>query len=324
MVIDEPAAEVVRMIFRLAAEGCGLVEIERRLYEEKRPTPGEYKKRRKDVHYSEFSCVWSKSVILKILQNEQYLGTYVAGKTGNSEIGSSKQVKKSKSEWVIIPHHHPAIIDEALFEAVRERMNQRKEPLRARRLGTVAWYAESRKIPLKGMVVCGCCNHVMDLSMTKNARFQCKYTRAIHEAECHRLSVLERELSDMLFEVISKQAQVILTEYDRQISALNDRKRRLYERLILGELTIEGYKTEKMPIDAELTRLGQIHAALATELEKLAQDGQRKKLASQVCAENAQTPALVDLLIDKVLIFPGERVEIKWKVADFFDAEDVG
>ncbi len=342
IVIDEPAAEVVRMIFRLAAEGCGLVEIERRLYEGKHPTPGEHKKHRKDAYQSELSCVWHKSVILQILQNEQYLGTYIAGKTCKPEIGSHSQVKKSKSEWIMIPHHHPAIIDEALFEAVRERISQRKEPLRARRFGTSERYAENLQIPLRGKVSCGCCNHAMALSSTRNARFHCTYTRAVHDAECHRLSVLAHELSDMLFEVISKQAEVILnvdklndigqidarlarqTEYERQIAALNSRKRSLYERFILGELTIEGYKAEKVSIDAELARLGQINTALSSELETLTQDGRRKKLASHVRAENRLTPALVDLLIEKVLIFPGERVEIKWKVADFFDAVDVG
>ncbi len=39
MVIDEPAADVVRLFFRLTAERCGLVEIERQLYSKKHPTP---------------------------------------------------------------------------------------------------------------------------------------------------------------------------------------------------------------------------------------------------------------------------------------------
>ncbi len=113
MVIDEPAAEVVRLIFRLTAEGCGLVEIERQLYAGKHPTPGEYKKHQKDVYRSELSCVWHKAVILQILQNEQYLGTYIAGRTRKPDIDSAKQVKKDKSEWIMIPNHHPAIIDNA-------------------------------------------------------------------------------------------------------------------------------------------------------------------------------------------------------------------
>jgi hypothetical protein len=286
--------------------------------------------------------VWHKSVILQILQNEQYIGTYIAGKTSKPEVVSARQIKKDKSEWIRIPNRHPVIIDEALFEAAREQINQRKEPLRARRLGTAERYAANLTMPLKGKVYCGCCNHSMALSSTKNARFHCNHTRAIHDAECHRLSILQSELSDMLFDVISKQAQVILNigklsdvgqinvrltrqaEYSKQIVALDNHKRRLYERFILGELTIEGYKTEKAPLDAETQRLAQISAALSSELEKLAQDGRRKKLASQVCAENGLTPALVDLLIEKVLIFPGERVEVRWKTADFFDAEDVG
>jgi len=43
--IDEPAAETVRLIFELYKDGHRLSEIAALLYKEKRPTPGEHKKR---------------------------------------------------------------------------------------------------------------------------------------------------------------------------------------------------------------------------------------------------------------------------------------
>jgi hypothetical protein len=156
------------------------------------------------------------------------------------------------------------------------------------------------------------------------------------------LRISANELSDMLIEIITKQAQVVLNidqlrdvgkidarlvrqaGHDKQIAALNDSKRRLYERLTLGELDIEAYKTEKAPLDAELARLGQVNAALVSELAEQAKDATRQKLAAQASAENGLTRALVDLLIDKVLVFPDNRLEIKWKVKDFFDTDDGG
>jgi DNA invertase Pin-like site-specific DNA recombinase len=84
--IDEPAAETVRLIFNMAAEGQSLAKITARLYADKRPTPSEYKgqKRKEPEKYKPF--VWGKSVILNILADEQYIGTYTAGKTRKPDV----------------------------------------------------------------------------------------------------------------------------------------------------------------------------------------------------------------------------------------------
>jgi hypothetical protein len=51
---------------------------------------------------------------------------------------------------------------------------------------------------------------------------------------------------------------------------------------------------------------------------------ERKKIAAAVKLEKKLTRALVDILIEKVLIFPGERVEVQWKFAEFFDVRNGG
>ena len=139
--IDEPAAETVRLIFEMYKNGYSLPEIAARLCKDKRPTPGEYKKR-----IPVPSCLWSASHISSRLHDEQYIGTYIAGKTMCVEVGSSKSVKVDATEWIRIPDHHPAIVDKAVFEAVREKIAQRTKPRHKRKLGAGKQFSPGEKV----------------------------------------------------------------------------------------------------------------------------------------------------------------------------------
>ena len=90
--IDENSAETVRLIFDLYSSGFSLAKVAARLYEDKRPTPSEYRRGMDNP-----ACIWGKPVILDIIHDEQYIGTYTAGKTRKVEVGSSKTVQVDKS-----------------------------------------------------------------------------------------------------------------------------------------------------------------------------------------------------------------------------------
>jgi len=139
--IDRPAAKIVRLIFKLYQDGHGLSEIAARFHKAKRPTPEEYKKRIADP-----SCLWSASHLFPMLRDEQYIGTYVAGKTKCVEIGSGRSVPVDKSEWIRIPDHLPAIVDKAMFEAVQERIAQGTKPRRKRKLEAGQQFSSSEKV----------------------------------------------------------------------------------------------------------------------------------------------------------------------------------
>lgn len=113
MVIDEPAADTVRWIFELAGKGRGTAEIQSLLYTDNRQTPTAYKK-------GEVSCLWEKSIIRKILRDEQYIGTYVAGKTKTIEVGSKNVVQIPPEDWIRISNHHPAIVEREIFDKVKK------------------------------------------------------------------------------------------------------------------------------------------------------------------------------------------------------------
>jgi len=85
---------------------------------------------------------------------------------------------------------------------------------------------------------------------------------------------------------------------------------------------VEDYTAAKTILDAELRRLVQVCTTLSAETSKIATkksaDGERKKIAEIVSAERTLTRTLVDLLIDKVYVYPTNHIEVVWKIAEFY------
>ena len=57
--------------------------------------------------------------VLRMLEDERYIGTYVIGKRAVTEIGGHRIRLKDESEWYKIPDHHPAIVSKELFEQAK-------------------------------------------------------------------------------------------------------------------------------------------------------------------------------------------------------------
>ena len=143
----------------------------------------------------------------------------------------------------------------------------------------------------------------------------------------------------MLYEILSKQAQVILNvvnlanagrldvqlarqaEYDKRIEGCLDQKRVLYEQLILKQITMEDYKSQKAAVDSELDRLREIHSNLKVQTSRMEMNEKAKsartELAREVVRTGGLTAGLADTLIDRVYIYPNNQVEIVWKMKDF-------
>ncbi len=151
--------------------------------------------------------------------------------------------------------------------------------------------------------------------------------------------IAEAELEGLLFEVLSKQAQIILgldnlsnarqldiqlaeqAEYDNRIEEYMDKKRVLYERLVMKQITIEDYKAQKAAIDIELERLREIHSKLKMQTSQMQMDEEEKsaraELAQEISEAGGLTTELAETLIDRVYIYPDNQVEIVWKMKDF-------
>ena len=253
---------------------------------------------------------------------------YVMGRKQVVEVGSSRVRNRDESEWFRIPDHHPAIISKELFQRVQE-LKPKKRCIKK----NVHLY------PLRGKVFCGCCGHAMPRNPSKSHFFVCKHTEVDQSAACHGLRIAEKDLEAILYEIISRQAQVILnvenlsnaslldtkiathTEYSQRVESCLDRKRVLYEQVLLKEITLEDYKAQKADVDAELERLRQVQGALSAEIAQAKMDAKTKnarlELAQEISAASGLNTALADALIERVDIHPGNQVDIVWKMKDF-------
>ena len=330
METDEEAADVIKLIFESALILRNAHDVAKLLYEKKIPTPAEYRKAHGNGMHntSRSNGIWQRSTILRFLEDERYTGTYIIGKRAVMEIGSNKSRLKPESEWIKIPDHHPAIISKELYEQVQSVILKFKCPKTPR-----------ADYPLKSKVVCGCCRHAMQLATRLQRAFVCRHTMVDKAAECYKHEIGEHELEDLLFEIISKQAQVILntddlgnsakiplhveqqSEYEKRIELFREEKRRLYENLILGSVTAEAYKAKKSTIDTELTRLNRAYDSLKAETAVMVasktSDDEIRRLAESASNEGRLSKALVELLIEKVYVYPSNRVEIDWKIRSF-------
>ncbi len=326
MEIDEPAAETVRLIFALALDGVSASKIAARLYDEKRPTPGEYKRLLRQNTGNPPRCIWERSAIQAILANEQYIGTYTAERTKRLEVGNKRSIRLDDSEWIRMPNHHPAIVSPDTFHIIKERRKEKAEPQRKRKTSTSERYGTISS-PLKGKVFCGSCGHRMTLSATVNPAFQCTYTRAAPDAECHSHRFLARDLEEIVLNKIREKASGMLRlqltdDHEADAENINgivkkrpdhsnptiDSLRVQYERLVLGEISAETYKEAREAYDAESTTkaANTDYPAIGSKVKNLwgmVSDGQTATELTRVT---------IDALIEKVIVFPNQEVEVRF------------
>lgn len=327
---DEETAPVVQMIYELAKAGRSTTQIARVLLEKGIQTPGERKAAMGIVKHdvSRSGGLWQTSTLRHILTDERYTGTYIMGKRAVREVGSYLVRTKDESEWFKIPDHHPPIISKELFRQVQERFPS-----------STCVKKQTHSYTLRGKVFCGCCSHAMSRTSNKNKVFYCRHSQVDKSAPCHGLRISEAELEGVLYEIMNKQAQVILNlkdlsdakpldvhlakqgDYQKQITTRQDQKRILYERLLLGEISTEEYKSVKVEVDKELKRLKHIYTALCEQAEQMRMEDEskaaRKELAQEITGAGGLTASMVDSLIERIEVYPKNQMRIIWKLKDF-------
>lgn len=158
--IDEPAAEVVRTVFKLYNSGWGYKKIANYLTDQHIPTPRMSEKMRKEAQGDDYlgkvKEQWSIVTISEMLHNDFYIGTLRERKYHRRKINGN-DVTLDESQHIVFENHHPAIVDYRVFATTQELLKQR----------TTTNYRGVKKYDntYSGYIFCGDCgNHMFAMS----------------------------------------------------------------------------------------------------------------------------------------------------------------
>lgn len=160
LIIDEPAAETVRRIFRMAAQGIGYNKTAKIFREEKVLTPIAYFNLHNPDYYKsdywrkEFD--WHVTSIRVILENEVYLGKLIYGKQKSKSMKSKQKVKCPREEWIVVENCHEPIITQELWDSAHRMLSNKRRPTMT---GEVQMFA--------GLLYCADCGHALTYSQKK-------------------------------------------------------------------------------------------------------------------------------------------------------------
>jgi hypothetical protein len=154
------------------------------------------------------------------------------------------------------------------------------------------------------------------------------------------MNVAARDLEEAVLAAIKKQAEVVLgaddltafrkpgadarqiAEYEKCAAELSQRRQDCYEQFMRGEIDRDAFMAMKSEYTAQIDG----HNAQAALFRQIGRAGEAQiktaALAKEALSETATPKDVVDALIEKIHVFPGNRLEIHWKFADFTENND--
>lgn len=343
--VDEEAARVVEMIFRLRLQGMSNSRIADKLNGMGIPSPMEYKTSKGMKYRSGFRtnerAAWSAVNILRILTNEVYVGTLIQHKRGTPNYKVKKEVQYTENDWIVIPNNHQAIIDQIDFDTVQSLL---KRDVR------VAPQNDSVYL-FSGYVFCGDCGHAMVRKTVKsNGKSYFYLVCSTHKAGqgCKSHNFSEKKLEKIVFtlvrdhiseiceidrvmEYISSlpESQREIINYDAQITKrkeelqrYQDLKLNLYSDMADGIISKEEYLEFKAGYDRKISASQKAILRLTEERTQAVHENEQEIPWIQMFRQYENITELhrnvLVNLIEKIVIYDAEHVEVYFRYQDKF------
>ena len=259
LIVDEPAAEVVRKIFRLVCQGVTTTGITEILTKEKVLIPSAYAamNQPKNCRHKEIADPyrWNATTIGYILGRQEYLGHTVLGKSICENFKTKQRRAATPDELMIFPDTHEAIIDQDTWDIARK--------IRSKKKPRVANGTYSHR--LSGLVYCADCGARMGYISPEtkhsgkrydsDSSFQCgNYRNQNSECVSHfiKTSALEAAILQAI-KAVSKYVIENEAEFVAQLKAVwNESRSRSAAN---GQQELDEAKTRMAELDAKIQQL---------------------------------------------------------------------
>ena len=346
LIVDDFAADIVRLIFKWKIEGLSQQGIANRLNEIGTLSPMEYKKSIGLKFTTKFKinakALWSAVAVGRILKDEIYIGVLAQGKRSTPNHKVKKIFDKPKEDWVRAYDTHEPIILKEDFELANNLL------LKDLRISP----GQESVFIFSGIARCADCGMNMIRKtvpsggqkyfyyICKNSKTKNCTTHSISEKllDDSVLGALQTHISNIqnLEQILAfidtlpiKQEEV--QRIDKQLIKVNEEIRRyrelkvsLHESLMDGIIDKDEYKELKTAYSKKFDEAEKSAFRLNGEIEKiLANKGEKSFWIESFKAHSniaELTRKAVVSLIDEISIYEGNRIGIKFKYRYNYDS----
>lgn len=346
-IIDEPASEIVKRIFKMCVSGMGPSQIANKLSAEKVPTPTEYwiSVGRKCGNPPSVPFHWCPAMIANILKRQEYCGDTVNFRSTTKSFKNKKRVDRPESEWIIFENTHPAIVDRDTFKLVQKIREGRH---RQTRTGKVSIFS--------GLVFCEDCGQKMYYQSGKKDRrdpphFMCSsYSKNPDTCTSHyigektltnlvlesmrrvflNIQAFEKEFvrkqvesydSDKKKELTAKRRE--LEKAKKRIAEIDKLIQRIYEDNVIGKLSDERFATLSNTYETEQKelkeKLPEMESYLEAETDKTVNLQKFVQKVKAITEPTELTGELVHEFIDKIVVSAARYLDGKrYQIIDIY------
>ena len=359
LIVDPEAAEVVKEIFRMFADGIGYVRMTKILRERNILNPQAYFNQNNPDYYKH-SDYWRKpfdwhaTSVRAILNNPVYLGKLTFGKTKTKGFFDKRRVATEESDWIVVEHTHEPLVSQELWDTVHQMM-------KARRRENSSGHVQ----PFAGLVKCAGCGSSLNASYDKKkgkyTGFSCWVYKNYGKQRCTSHAIGWQTLNRLVLEDIRRNAQVAklaaaryvgvllrtklekekgetvraereLKKAEKRIGELDKILAKLYEDQALGKISevryqamAPGYEAEQASLQERVSRLRE---QLAHTQEVQDNVEQFVPLIQKYTDIQELTPHILNELIEKIVVHEkkveedgskSQMVEIHYKFVGCID-----
>ena len=336
LVVDEPAAKVIRRIYKEYIAGKSMYALSKELNKDGIPCPAKYMQESgifasDKKNYS--GSVWTVASVSRILHNEVYIGNLMYGKSRAKDTGLKQKVNIVRDEWKRVEGTHEAIIDKKLFNKVQERLSENKT--------CIENGVDTEEVSLRGIVYCKGCGKRLYYDKSGRSRFCCntRYTDKPHD-KC-LVSIRSEDLEEVVISEIQKYIETCVDfekvrklnrikiqnskaklkkDIDKQagmITRIKDELKNSFEAFASGRITKTEYMEFKSKTDVVLEDSGKKLSKLEAKLQDLLREEGESYNGLHVTKDmmkiDVLSKELAELLIDKIIVSQDKQIEILWK-----------
>lgn len=343
LVVDETAADVVRLIFARRIAGYSCQKIADYLNQFGFLSPSEYKKSIGLNYRSGFKektqSAWGAATIRRILTNRIYVGDLEQGKRSTPNYKVKKMQEKERGEWVIVQGAHEAIVSNEVFETVA-RLAERDARTSPK---------QDKVYPLSGILFCGDCHASMIRRVVKRGRKEfCYYVCSANKKKqgCSSHSMAADVLHDKILKAVQLQVALVveteeflqrignseilnrkvhrleklIVQKTKELESQQDFRMKLYEHMTEGIITKEEFSAMRQSYTAKITKTQEAVKVLEQELEDSLRDSSLDCSWMQLFKKNRNVTELdrelVVTLVNRIEVFEDKRVEVSFNFCD--------